>query len=493
MKNRHLKQIFLGVVFLSAIPAVNLLCLLLLPDVRALFFLLSGLSVLTVLGMRERAELKSSYIALCVIFPVTAPLLVVSAAYLAYISRIEMPQGRCDVRPDLSDTPELIRGAVAAAISLDPTAEITCDFSAEYFSSGEAMAEDILREISLAEEFIYLEYYIVSEGEFLGRLTDALARAASRGVKVSLLYDDLGSITGVAGDFSLRLARLGILAVPFSPISASAWKTNPRDHRKLIVIDGRTVYTGGINISDEYLYGQTSCGRWKDSGLKIKSPSPLSVGESFEFMLAIACRENFEDGRSSRLPYKRGEGGNGPTCLFFSSYPQRMYGASVAREVIISLLYAVKESLVIASPYFIPDAELFEAILRAARRGVEITVILPGVPDKRFVKAVAESFYCEMLLAGVKIYEYTPGFLHSKILLADGEAALVGSINFDQRSLYQNFECAALIYAKGAVSDIRDDLDRIISESALVGEPLKYRSLKKKAARLFFEAALPIL
>lgn len=490
MKNRHLKKIFLGVILLSAIPAVNLVCLLLLPGFRVLFFVLSGISILTVLGMREREELKASYIALCVILPVTAPLLVISVACLGYRSRRSLPKSSVCV-PD--DMPPLIRSAVAAALSLDPDADLMSDFSAEYFSSGEAMAEDILKEIALAEEFIYLEYYIVAEGEFLDRLTYALSIAASRGVKVSLLYDDLGSMMGVSEDFSLRLARMGILAVPFSPISASAWKTNTRDHRKLLIIDGRTVYTGGINISDEYLHGEMARGRWKDSGLKIKSPSPFSVTESFEAMLAIACRENSEDGHGNILSGKNRVGKAVATCLLFSSYPQRMYGVSAAREVIVSLLYAAKESLVIASPYFIPDGELFEALLRAARRGVKITVILPGIPDKRFVKAVAESFYCDMLFAGIKIYEYTPGFLHSKILLIDGTAALVGSVNFDQRSLYQNFECAALIYASSAITDIRADLDRIITDSALVGEAFYYRFLKKKATRLIFGAALPIL
>lgn len=493
MKNRHLKKIFLGVILLSAIPALNIVCLLLLPTLRVFFFVLSGISVLTVTLMRERAELKTSYIFLCVIFPVTAPLLVCAAFCLAYRSRRKMPQRECDALPDLSDIPDLIRGAVAAAFALDPTAEITCDFSSEYFSSGEAMAEDIIKCISLAEEFVYLEYYIVAEGEFLDRLTDALAKAASRGVKVCLLYDDIGSILGVAGDFSLRLAKMGILAVPFSPLSASAWKTNARDHRKLIIIDGRTAYTGGINISDEYLFGENARGRWKDAGLKIKSPHVLSVTASFDEMLAIACREEFEVGGIASKPSGRVMRESCAFCLIFSSYPQRIYGESVAREVIISLLSAATCSIVLASPYFIPDRELFKALLRAARRGVDISVILPGVPDKRFVKAVAEGFYDEMKAAGVKIYEYTPGFLHSKILLIDGKAALVGSINFDQRSLYQNFECAALIYNSFAISDISADLDSIIKESALMENNLGYQSLKKKAARLFFEAALPIL
>ena len=491
MKNRHLKKIFLGVILLFAIPAINIVCFILLPQFRMLFFALAGLSVLFVNVMRERTELKSSYIALCILLPVTAPLLVISVSWLAYRSRREAPNKGQISLSELSCLSPLIRGAVAQALTLDPTAEIIYDFSAEYFCCAGAMAEDILKEISLAKEFIYLEYYIISEGEFLDRITNALAKAAARGVRVKLLYDDLGSMLGVAGDFSLRLGKMGILAVPFSPLSPSAWESNSRDHRKLLIIDGRTVYTGGINISDEYLFAQTAAGSWKDSGLKIKSRTPLSVTESFDGMLAIACREKYEEGPllSSASVGEWEES----ACLVFSSYPKRMYGESVAREVIFELLSMARESILLASPYFIPDVLLFETLLRAARRGVDISVILPGVPDKRFVKAVAEGFYDEMLDAGIKIYEYTPGFLHSKILLTDGKAALVGSVNFDQRSLYQNFECAALLYGASAVSDIIEDMDMIISESTRVTKEFGYPSLKKKAARLIFGAALPIL
>ena len=296
MKNRHLKKIFLGVILLFAIPAINIACFILLPQFRILFFSLAGLTVLFVNVMRERTELKSSYIALCILFPVTAPLLVISVSWLAYRSRREAPNKGQVALSDLSCLSPLIRGAVAQALTLDPTAQIIYDFSAEYFSCAGAMAEDILKEISLAKEFIYLEYYIISEGEFLDRITNALAKAAARGVRVKLLYDDLGSMLGVAGDFSLRLGKMGILAVPFSPLSPSAWESNSRDHRKLLIIDGRTVYTGGINISDEYLFAQTAAGSWKDSGLKIKSRTPLSVTESFDGMLAIACREKYEEG-----------------------------------------------------------------------------------------------------------------------------------------------------------------------------------------------------
>ena len=493
MKNRHLKKIFLGVVLLSAIPAANLLCLYLFPSLRVIFLSLSGISVLAVIAMRERAELKTSYIVLCVLLPVTAPLLVVSVLCLAYRSRLMMPRGGRDTLPDTSGLPRLIRGAAAAAMTHDPIAEMIFNFSSEYFSGGEAMAEDILNEISLAEEFIYLEYYIVCEGEFLDRLIDALATAASRGVRVSLIYDDLGSMLGVPEDFSLRLGRMGILAVPFSPVSPSAWRTNSRDHRKLLIIDGKTVYTGGINISDEYLFGEMAAGSWKDSGLKIRSSEPLSVTDGFEGMLAKACGERIESRVDPPRGHKRRRAVSDAVCIIFSSYPHRIYGRSAAREVMLSLLSAAERSIVIASPYFIPDGELFGGLLRTARRGVDISVILPGVPDKRLVKAVAESFYDEMLSAGIKIYEYTPGFLHSKIILIDGAAALVGSINFDQRSLYQNFECAALIYGSAALTDIKIDVDMIINESSRVKRSHGFSSVKKKAVGLVFEAALPIL
>ena len=492
MKNRHLKKIFFGSIFLLAIPAVNIVFIALLPGLYTMLYIMPAASVLAIIAMRERAELKLSYIAACMIFPVTSPLLLLRVVYLTKRSQRKMSVAEYSLPPLSRDIPMTVRGAIEIALSLDPDASLIYDFEADYYPTGAMMAEDILNDIAQAAELVYLEYYIVGDGAFLDRLLDALSKAVSRGVRVCFIYDDLGSVLGVPHDFSLRLAKMGIFAVPFSPISSSAWKTNCRDHKKLLIIDGRVVYTGGINISDEYIGGKSRLGIWKDSGIRIRSASPLSVTEGFEKMLAEVHGDDItSDSRAKVLPRKRRA--QKSACLFFSSYPARLYGTSVAREVICHLFSAATEKVALVTPYFIPDAELFNLVLRAARRGISIDIIIPGIPDKRIVRLIAEGFFEELINVGVSIYEYTPGFLHSKLLLVDGAVALVGSINFDQRSMYQNYECAALVYNSPVLSEINKDIENILSESRRINIADENPSAIKKAVRRVFRAALPIL
>ena len=179
--------------------------------------------------------------------------------------------------------------------------------------------------------------------------------------------------------------------------------------------------------------------------------------------------------------------------MIFSSYPTRLFGSSAARDVISQMICCASERVTLVTPYFIPDASLFDLILRTARRGVIVDIIIPGIPDKRLIRMLAEGFFEELLSAGASIYEYTPGFLHSKIILTDGEAALVGSVNLDQRSLYQNFECAALIYNSPVIEDVKEDIDGILSECRKINIADGAPSAIKRAVHRVFRAALPIL
>ena len=491
MKNRHLNRIFIGLILLLVIPAINIVFLVLSPRIYTILYIIPAASILVLIALYERAELKLSYIAACVIFPVASPVLVLFLLCLTRGSR----KGRRGTPALKKPSRELIRmanGAIATALSLDPDASLVYDFKADYYTTGQRMAEDIFRDIALAEELICLEYYIVSEGEFLDRLLAALCEAVSRGVRVCFIYDDLGSVLGVPPDFSLRLAKMGILAVPFSPISSSAWRTNCRDHKKLLIIDGRVVYTGGINISDEYIGAGSYLGKWKDSGIRIESDTVMSVADGFEKMLASACADGtIRYQRETPIP-KRGRSKRS-ACVIFSSYPTRLFGSSAARDVISQMICCASERVTLVTPYFIPDASLFDLILRTARRGVIVDIIIPGIPDKRLIRMLAEGFFEELLSAGASIYEYTPGFLHSKIILADGETALVGSVNLDQRSLYQNFECAALIYNSPVIEDVKEDIDGILSECRKINIADGTPSAIKRAVHHVFRAALPIL
>lgn len=340
--------------------------------------------------------------------------------------------------------------------------------TARYFSCGEAMYPALLADLEKAEKSIFLEFFIISQGKMWQGVEDILRRKAAQGVDVRLIYDDFGSLLGLPKDFVVRMERAHIRCIPFNPVvPLLSLVMNHRDHRKIVVVDGNVAYTGGVNLADEYINKVTRFGHWKDSGVRLEGPAARSYANVF----LTFWRAHFPDETSDYdklLPQVAPVAPTGGTLV------QPLADSPVDREVVAKNVYLefinqALHSLRICTPYLILDNDLLTCLRLAAKRGVDVRIYTPGVPDKKTIYQLSRSYFPHLLKAGVKIYSYTPGFLHAKTWLIDDRAAAVGTVNLDYRSLYLHFENSTVLYGGEVLSDIRRDLDGIESVSRRLG------------------------
>lgn len=323
-----------------------------------------------------------------------------------------------------------------------------------YLPSGEEAFEAIFEALESAKEFIFIEFFIMAEGEILDRTLKILSEKASQGVEVRVLYDGTTSHR-LPANFDQYLHSLGIRAQIFSPVIPllSTYQNN-RDHRKIIVVDGRIAFTGGINLADEYANIKEVYGHWKDAAIRIEGEAVNSFTLLFLQMWNMQ-RKDDED----VLVYLRRYEGLPKSDSFVIPYADAPYdGESMAENVYLHILYQAQKYVHIISPYFIPSHDILTAVTFAAKRGVDVKLVLPRIPDKKIPFYVARGYYPQLLKAGVKIYEYTPGFPHAKVFVSDDKVSTVGSVNLDYRSLYLHYEVGVLVYEKEMSLKVEGDI-----------------------------------
>lgn len=336
----------------------------------------------------------------------------------------------------------------------------------EYFSLGELQFEAILRELEYAEKYIFMEFFIIREGFMFGKISDILLRKAASGVDVRLLYDGIGTgMTDCSGLIG-KLERGGVSCRefnPFRPFLSSV--QNNRDHRKIIVIDGITAFSGGTNLGDEYINRVERFGHWKDTAVMLRGSAVRNYTVMF-----LQLWDSVSEGELCRYyaPCNGAEASEKGFVQPFSDSP--LDNETVGKQVYLELINSARDYICITTPYFIPDDELLNALIFAAKKGVEVKLITPHIPDKRYVHIITRSFFPRLVRSGVKVYEYTPGFIHGKCCISDGKAAVIGSINFDYRSFYMHFESAAIFYKCGIINEIQRDFDETAAKSQLVTE-----------------------
>lgn len=332
----------------------------------------------------------------------------------------------------------------------------------EYFPVGEAKFQRLLEELEKAERYIYLEYFIIDEGLMWGRILEILARKAAQGVDVRVMYDGTCEFSLLPKSYPRELRRLGIACKVFSPVTPLvSTHYNYRDHRKILVIDGKVAFNGGINLADEYINQVQRLGHWKDTAVMVE-------GQAAESFAAMFLRMwNLTERKPAPLPEVTPAAVAGQGFVMpYADDP--LDKEKVGRQVYMDLLARAKEYVHIMTPYLILDGELEGAITYAAKRGVEVTLLLPGIPDKIIPYAMAKSHYRRLLEAGVRIYEYTPGFVHAKVFVCDDKEAVVGTINLDYRSLYHHFECATWMYGVTCIGEIEEDFQNCLGVSRRV-------------------------
>ena len=325
----------------------------------------------------------------------------------------------------------------------------------EYLPLGEVKFERMVEELKKAKHYIFLEYFIIQEGKMWNTILDILRQKAAEGVDVRVIYDDMGCIMILPTGYDKTLEQMGIkcrIFNPFVPILSSRFNT--RDHRKICVIDGNVGFTGGINLADEYINAYEKHGHWKDTSILLKGEAVFNLTVMFLSMW------DYLDGTTGKTDYSRyyptvwDENAKGYVQPFADN---PLDDEAVGETVYLNLINKAKRYVYITTPYLILCSEMFTALTSAAKCGVDVRIITPHVPDKWYVHAVSRSHYQTLIEAGVKIYEYTPGFIHAKTFVVDDDYAVVGTINLDYRSLYLHFECAVWMYQTPSVAQVRDD------------------------------------
>ncbi len=320
----------------------------------------------------------------------------------------------------------------------------------------------MLEELKKAEKFIFFEYFIVAHGKMWDSILEILEEKAKKGVDVRVMYDDLGCIALLPKNYPQELEKKGIKCVAFNRLNALAGVImNNRDHRKILVIDGKVAFSGGINIADEYINIGSKYGHWKDNAIRVKGDAVWNYTVMF-LTIWNSFREDDEDYNVFKYEFEDKKTQNG----FVSPYGETPLDTEVTGEdIYLNIINQANDYVYIFTPYLIIDTDMINALNLAAKRGVDVKIVIPGIPDKKIVYTVSESYVEPLVKGGVKVYKYTPGFVHSKVFISDDHIATVGTINMDYRSLYLHFECGCYMEDVDVIKDIKKDLVETINVS----------------------------
>ena len=361
----------------------------------------------------------------------------------------------------------------------------------EYFPLGENMMTRLLSDLENAQKFIYMEYFIIEEGKFWNSILDILKKKAEYGVEVKVLYDDIGCMSTLPGDYHKTLKSYGIEATPFSRLKGNAdSEFNNRSHRKITVIDGKIGYTGGVNIADEYINEVERYGYWKDTAIRLEGEAVWELTKLFlvDFGINVKKMPTVRDDL-----YPKTEISEQGYVIPFGDGPNPIYKRRVGKSVIQNMLASATRYAYMTSPYLIIDNDLCTDLENAALKGVDVRIIVPHIPDKKLVFSMTQSFYPRLMAAGVKIYEYEPGFIHAKSYLVDDEYAMIGTINLDYRSLVHHFENGVWMYKCEAITDLKKDLEETLSKSIEVTPDMLKTNLLKRFIRAVVRIFAPML
>ena len=337
----------------------------------------------------------------------------------------------------------------------------------DYYKFGELGFPMMLEELKKAEKFIFLEYFIIEQGQMWDTILGILEEKAAQGVDVRVMYDDFGSMFTLSPRYSKELEKKGIKCVTFNKVNPIlSVIINHRDHRKIMVIDGKVAFSGGINLADEYINVKEKYGRWKDNVIRIKGEAVWSYTVMF-LTHWNAIRKEDDDYTVFKVDFDALEDGTDRKVDgYIAPYGETPLDDEwTSQDIYLSIINRSMNYCYIFTPYLIIDTDMINALILAAKSGVDVRIVTPGVPDKKIVYSITRSYYKQLLLGGVKIYEYTPGFIHAKVFVSDDRVATVGTINLDYRSLYLHFENGTYLYDCSEIDTIRQDAVDTIAES----------------------------
>lgn len=445
------------------------------------FVLLGALTVVHILNEENNASFKLVWMIPVLVIPVFGTLmyLYVNVQVRTKLLRKRLNNVEKELKPFVIQNNKTLEklteesageGGLASYLYNAEDYLVYSDCYVKHYPLGEDKFADMLRELKAARKFIFLEYFIVTDGYMWNTILEVLKEKAASGVEVRMMYDGMCSLMLLPYGYYKELEKMGIHSIPFSQIRPvlSTYQNN-RDHRKILVIDGKVAFTGGINLADEYINRIVRFGHWKDTAVMIKGEAVRSFTLMFLKMWNVANGkdsiskeelEKYVSGCETGEPDIKGDDYKLHYGGYVTPYGDDPYGTErIGKQVYIDILNRAKNYVHIMTPYLILDDEMISALRYCAKRGVETVIIMPHIPDKPYAYLLARTYYKQLLKYGVKIYEYTPGFVHAKEFISDDIRASVGTINLDFRSLYLHFECAAYIYHNDVVKDIENDFE----------------------------------
>lgn len=464
-----LLQIILSIAMLITISAYT-------PIVSAVLTAVSIVVMIIIVNLDKNPAYKLLWVILVLTFPIFGGLLYLATLLQSstYLFKKKLATANSVIEPHRIKNSNTLESFVESYPNLSSHASylancgefpIYDNTEVTYISSGEEKFELLRNELKKAKKFIFLEYFIIQEGLMWDSILKILIDKVKEGVDVRIIWDGMGCMSTLPKNYEKTLRSLGIKAVVFNKfVPLATVIQNNRDHRKIVVIDGHTAFTGGINLADEYINAYDKFGHWKDAAVMLRGDAAKSftlmfLSNWYMYNKADENIERFLDFNISDIKNFHAHMSEGYVQPY-SDVPLQQ--ECVSEQVYFNIINKAEKYIYIMTPYLIPDNELVTALCFAAKSGVDVRIMTPHIPDKWYAFQVTRSFYGKLLSAGIKIYEYTPGFVHSKVVVSDDRVAVVGSVNFDYRSLYLHFECATMLYQNPAVIDAKTDFIRTL-------------------------------
>ncbi|MDO5544724.1 MAG: cardiolipin synthase [Eubacteriales bacterium] len=497
---RFLIAIVLAVLETAAVIAAVMVCSYYIPYFFLLVWATEIAVVIQIIASDDNPDYKIPWLMVVLLIPVAGFMMY----FLFYDRKLHKRFiRRLDDMKSIGYKPDdrrLFAGLAEESLEAHNQAKMLCNISEshlysdtkqDYFPLGEEMFIRLLEDLRSARKFIFMEYFIIEEGHFWNSILDILKEKAAAGVEVKVVYDDIGCMMTLPGDYYRQLQKYGIDATPFSMLKGNAdSEFNNRSHRKITVIDGRVGYTGGVNIADEYINEVVRFGHWKDVGLRIEGDAVKELTNLFLIDYGLNVRK-IPEAKNNYFPeYTVAEPGY---LIPFGDGPAPIYNRRVGKSVIQNILNQADRYVYIMSPYLIIDNELCAAIEDTALRGVTVKLILPHIPDKKLILEMARSYYKRLIGSGVEVYEYEPGFVHAKVYLADDEYGMVGTINLDYRSLVHHFENSIWMYRCECLKDMKADFADTLEKCIRIDETTINWTLPQRFLRAVLKVFAPIL
>lgn len=469
--------------------------------VYAAFVLLGAVTVVHILNEENNASFKIAWIIPVLVIPVFGTVLYIYINLQPGTKRIhkKLTKIEDEIRPYLAQNEETVQELQEQSAGEKGIADylyhadnypVYAGCKMKYYPIGEAKFADMIEQLKRAEHFIFMEYFIVTKSYMWNTMLEILKEKAAQGVEVRMMYDGMCSLALLPYGYYKDLEKMGIQSIPFSQIRPvlSTYQNN-RDHRKILIIDGKTVFTGGINLADEYINRIDRFGHWKDTAVMIQGKAVKSFTLLFLKMWHVAKgKDSIPEEEIQKYTVSVWENAQtGDMCTDMESmrntamqntqdkklhaggyvipYGDDPYGDErIGKQVYIDILNRARKYVHIMTPYLILDDEMITALRYCAKRGVETVIIMPHIPDKIYAYLLARTYYKQLLKYGVKIYEYTPGFVHAKVFVSDDIRGCVGTINLDFRSLYLHFECGAYMYSNDVLHDVEQDFKETLKQ-----------------------------